>query len=348
MWHLKVNHTAKNVTEPVHNRLMPEKIGFEIYLIMIAMVIFTILEFGFNSSKLPFEILLGISVLNYFLIVFLYYGIATLAYQHRTWLLWGSGAAIYIVAYMFTGLSSIWAVLSEWSMILFGGAVIGRLTYKNIEHQKVYIFGMLAVTMFALFMFAPFWSIIIDEFTTYGAEMIESAKQTLPLIGYSAEEIATHAFRFEAAFAFIARIIPALLLFSAVMQFSIGYLFFVHILKRKNESIRPVAPFNMWKMPYYVTAVILIAAVMRFIGNESIILVGDNILTFLALFYAITGLSLMEYYIKKIKLHPFVRICFYVLLFLTQHIGFFAAVFLGFIDSFKDFRNKEKLSLQNE
>ena len=99
---------------------------------------------------------------------------------------------------------------------------------------------------------------------------------------------------------------------------------------------------------FYVSFILLIGAGMRFLGTDTITQIGDNVLVFLAVFYSISGLSLIEYYLKKLKLPPFVKFSFYLLLFITQLIGFFVAVFAGFIDSFKDFRNKEQLNLQNE
>lgn len=315
---------------------------------MLGMVIFTILEFGLNSLNPPLVITLLISMVDYFLIVFLYYGIATLAFQKHTWLLWGSAVAIYVIAYMFTGISTVWVVLSEWSMILFGGVVIGRLTLKHLEHKKVYTFGMIAVIIFALAMFAPLWNLVMTDFSSFANEMIESGKQTLPSAGYSAEEVATLLTSFDKVIGFITRIIPALLILGSVFQFSIGYLLFAFLLQRKYPASRPVMPFTLWKMPFYVTVILLMGAVMHFFGNEPLKQIGDNILTFLSVFYCIFGLSLIEHYLRRFKMHPVFRLGFYILLFLTQMVGFFVAVFLGFIDSFKDFRNIEQLKLKKE
>lgn len=336
------------MTELVHKNHVSPKIRWEVYGTLIAMFLFTLLEFGIKGVELPVILVLGISSVNYFLILILYAGIAMLAYKGRTRLLWGSGLAVFIVGLMFTGTDFVWTMFSQWSMILFGGAVIGRLTMKNEAVQKVYTFGMLAVLLFALTMYLPLLSIIAEEFTKASATMIENAAISLPAAGYSAEETATLITGVNKSLSFTGRIIPSLLLLSSVLQYTLGYFIFVYILSRRENSVSKIAPFSMWKMPYYLTIILLAGACFRFFGGESVSLMGDNVLVFLAFFYSISGLALMEYYLKKLKFPPFVKVSFYILLFITQLVGFFVAVFAGFIDSFKDFRNSEQLNLQNE
>ncbi len=332
----------------VHNNNLAPKIGWEVYITIAAMALFTLLEFALKGVESSVILIYGVSTINYFLILILYIGIATLAYKGHTWLLWGCGLAVYIVGFMFTGIDFAWTMFSEWSMILFGGAIIGRLTLKNEAPQKVYTIGLAAVLLFALVMYLPLLNIITEAISKMSTAMIENAKTTLPATGYSAEETATLITGFNKTSAFIKRVIPSILLLTSVLQYSIGYLVFMNILSKKDTTVLKTTPFTMWRMPFYVSFILLIGAGMRFFGTETITQIGDNILVFLAVFYSISGLSLIEYYLKKLKLPPFVKFSFYLLLFITQLIGFFGAVFAGFIDSFKDFRNKEQLNLQNE
>lgn len=332
----------------VHKNNLAPKIGREVYITIAAMVLFTLLEFGLKGVDSSVIMIIGMSSINYFLVLILYVGIAILAYKGHTWLLWGCGLVVYIAGFMFTGVYFAWTMFSEWSMILFGAALVGRLTLKNEKPQKVYIIGLAAVLLFALMMYLPLLNIITEAVSKMTATMLDNAKTTLPATGYSVEETATLITGFNKTSAFIERVLPSILLLSSVLQYSIGYLVFMNILSKKDNSVSKTAPFTTWKMPFYVSFVLLIGASMRFLGTETITKIGDNILVFIAVFYSISGLSLIEYYLKKLKLPPFVKFSFYLLLFITQLIGFFGAVFAGFIDSFKDFRNKEQLNLQNE
>ena len=252
-----------------------------------------------------------------------------------------------MLGYAFTGLESAWTVLAEWSMILFGGAVIGRLTLKQIEQKHVYTFGMLAVVLFAFAMYAPHLKLLLATFHDESVKMLDIGKQFLAGSGSSAEETATMLVGMEKTLGFFERILPALIILGAVFQFTFGYLIFAYRTQQSDPGVN-LQPFIMWKMPYYATPLLLVGALMNFFGNDMIARVGDNLLTFLVVFYSITGLALIEFFLRKLKLHPIMRFSVYLLLFLTQYISFFFAVFLGFIDSFKDFRNKQLLSLQNE
>ncbi len=329
------------------NQLAP-KIGWEVYSTVFAMFLYTLLEFGIKGVALPGILILGVSSINYMLILFLYVGIALLAYQGHTWLLWGSAVLVYIIGYMFTGLDFAWTMLSQWSMILFGGFVIGRLTLKQEANQKVYTIGMVAVLLFALSMYLPLLSKLTAGIAEASADMLATAQTSMPTMGYSAEETATWINGMNVSLAFVQRIFPALLILSAVFQYSIGYMIFNAFISRKESTVESIPAFTLWKMPFYLTPLLLGAACLRFFGGESLRLVGDNILVFLTVFYSIAGLSLIDYYLKKLKFPSYVKVSFYILLFFTGHLGFVVTVFAGFIDSFKNFRKSDQLNLQNE
>jgi len=336
------------MTALVHNNQLSPKIGWEAYVTLFAMFLFTLLEFGIKGVDFPAAMIFGISSINYFLVLVLYVGIAMLAYKGHTWLLWGSGIAVYVFGYMFTGLDFVWTMFSEWSMILFGGFLIGRLTLKEEKQLKVFMLGMAAVLLFAMAMYLPLFTVITEEFSKASSAMIESAQLTLPTAGYSAEETATIITSLQKSLSFTERVMPSLLLLSSVLQYSIGYLAFIFLLYKRENLSSVMTRFTEWKMPYYAAVFLLAGVAFRFFGNETISRVGDNLLVFLAIFYSICGLSLLEFYLKKMKFSPFIKFGFYLLLFITQLIGFFVAVFVGFLDSFKEFRNRDQLDLQNE
>ena len=74
-------------------------------------------------------------------------------------------------------------------------------------------------------------------------------------------------------------------------------------------------------------------------------LVADNLLLILAVFYSVTGIALMEFFMKKFYVSMLGRILIYILLFLSHVIGFALLAFLGFVDSFYDWRRKYPLPL---
>ncbi len=57
-----------------------------------------------------------------------------------------------------------------------------------------------------------------------------------------------------------------------------------------------------------------------------------------SIFYCLTGLALMEFLLRRLQLSRLMKILFYLFLFISQFVGFFAAALLGLIDSFADWR----------
>lgn len=141
---------------------------------------------------------------------------------------------------------------------------------------------------------------------------------------------------------------PALIVLNVIMQFSFGYLLFIYVTGRYEQNKRLLLPFKYWKMPYMVMLLLLVAIPMRMFGKEPFLIIADNILIFLAVFYSVTGLALIEYYLRAFKLSRLLRILFYLMIFFSQMIGFLATALLGFIDSFANWRKSRLLSFSKE
>lgn len=336
------------MTETIHYTDKKNLSAKEIVFILSAMVLFAVLEYGVIQQTEKVKFLFLTSGIVYFLKLYLYYGTAYLAFHKKTTFLAIGAVVVYTAALLIPGDDTVWILIADWSAILFGSVIMGRYLLKEANYERVYIAGLLAVLLCAVAMYAPHWEMLISSFKLNTADILSSLRTSLPAAGYSTGESATMMDSITNGMALTAYIIPALTLLSTVMQYSIGFLIFLYILIRRKELVKPIASFKMWKMPYYVTSVIIVGALLHFLGNEIVVQTGDNILVFLSVFYALTGLSLFEYFLSKIRLHWSMKLGMYLLLFFTAHIGYLAFVLLGFVDSFKDFRKIELLSLQSK
>ncbi|NOY89195.1 MAG: DUF2232 domain-containing protein [FCB group bacterium] len=320
----------------------------EIYFIVPIMFIYTFLMYGKIDNNTGTLIIALMSTLTYFLAIYLFYGIAYMAYSKHTYLLWGSGVAAFVVGYLMTGLSEIWTLLMSWSMILFAGAIIGRLTLTGKSYQKIYLIGLLAVSVFSLGLFSPIWHDLLITATQKSTEMINEVRQSLQAMGYSADAIRESTDSTIKMFHALIRLIPALMILSVVVQFSLGFIIFIYRINKNNLQTQKLAPFIHWKIPFGVTPLLMVAILLRIFGSATYALVADNVIAFLAFFYAITGLALMEFYLEKFNFSKFMRVLFYVMFFFTQLIGLFVAALIGFIDSFADWRKSQPLNLAKE
>ena len=138
--------------------------------------------------------------------------------------------------------------------------------------------------------------------------------------------------------AFSVRLAPASTIISGIVQLSLGLLWLIWRMGQAEPARGEVRRFTFWKVPFALTPVTGIAVLARLLGNEQIQLIADNALLVLAIFYSVCGLALMEFILHRFKVSLFVRILFYLLLFLTQVAGLLVMVLLGFVDSFLDWR----------
>lgn len=320
------------------------------YLTVCVMLLFSYLVNGVldNSSQIDAFLVLVLTTVVYFMTVYLYFGIAHMAFENRNNLLWIGGIVAVIFGYLFSGIGNLYLLLTGWSMLLFGGALIGRLTFQNRSASTVYIAGLTAVAIFAIAYYWPIWPYLADGLSKYSLEVMESLRGSMITLGYGADAVDKSMANTQKMVEFVIRIIPALSILGSVMQFSIGYLLFLLILERFKTGRRYVQPFSLWKMPFWLMPVAIVAMLLILLGSSSLRQIGENMLVFLIVYYAITGLALIDFYLKKLKLTLFFKILFYLFLFLTQFIGFFAAALLGFIDSFADWRKVQSLSFENE
>jgi uncharacterized protein YybS (DUF2232 family) len=308
------------------------------YPIVGAMLLYSVLQFGHWGERMGGAVVFLFAVITYFLVIYLYYGIAQLAYTQCTLPLWGGLTAALILPFLFFGTSEVWTLLTGWGMLLSAGVLTGRLSLANYKQGRIYIIGATAVTVFFALQSLPMWSEFIKSAPEIGDSFIRQSEQFLLGIGYSPEMIGENLAYTRKLFDVMVRLFPALTVLGALLQFSAGYLVFVSRVSRQAWPSVRLPPFIYWKVPFGFTPLLIIMILVRFWGGEMLKMSADNVLVVMAVYYCIAGLALMEYYLRKLHLSRLMRVFFYVLLFLTQLAGFFVAVLVGFIDSFADWR----------
>jgi len=336
---LKVNHSVDRVaSDSITHRVQKEGLLGGVYPIVAAMLVYSILAYGNVDGYLGGAAILLTSVVAYFLTMYVYYGIARLAYQGYTHLLLGGAVAAVIVSLFMSGLSAIWAPLAGWVMLLLAGAATGRLTHGGYLQGQVYVIGAAVVAILFTLQSIPIWNKFLQTAPRLGEAFAQQVQLFLVGLGYSAEMIQGDLEQSRKVFDVLVRLFPAATILGALLQFSIGYLAFVLWVGRKDPSRRCYVPIILWKVPFGFAPVLIVAILVRFVGGEPLRMIADNALTVLAVYYCVAGLALIEYYLKKLHVSRLTKVLFYLLLFLTQLVGFFAVALVGFVDSFFDWR----------
>jgi uncharacterized protein YybS (DUF2232 family) len=294
------------------------------------------------------------SAVAYMLSIYTLYGVSRLAFDGRNYLLWGGAVLAFVAGYLLTGADGLWHLLTAWGLILFAGVIVGRLTAAGKNHLLVYLAGLLVAAVFALAYYAPLFGQLMSAASVWTDRFMEEITQGLINLGYGADAVRQNLESTKEMLKVVVRLLPATLILSAVLPFSIGYLVFAHRLGPKGVFDLKTLRYERWKMPFAVMPVVIVAVLMRLLSSGKVALVADNILASLAFYYVITGLALMEYYLRR-YLPTFLRVMFYISFFMSQFIGlFFSAVMLlivallGFVDSFLDWRKVQQLSLEKK
>lgn len=319
----------------------------EAYLIVAVMFTYAIL-IGLISNPASLAASLIVSTIAYFMGIYLYYGVARLAFSGRDILLWTGGTLAFVTSYSVSGLTSLWSLVTAWSMILIAGTAVGRLSFSGRRQLHIYTIGLLIVAAFAIAQFWPLWNEMMSTASTLIEQLVQDAREKLMAREYGVDAVSKSLDSSERMLNVMVRLIPIFTILGSVLPFTVAYLIFSYRLKKMDSVPNAVAPFVLWKMPFAVMPILIVTILMRLFGSEVMKLTADNMLAFLALFYSVTGLALIEYYLRKLNFSTFLKVMFYIVFFLSQLIGLFLAAFLGFVDSFLDWRKVQQLSLERK
>jgi uncharacterized protein YybS (DUF2232 family) len=337
-----VNHIVDKIapeTSVYENRAGKRRHGS--HFVVAAMLVYSFLVYGQWGGRTADAPALFTAGITYFLAMYLYYGVARLAYQQHTYFLWGGATTAIVISYLLLGVTGLWAVLTGWSMLLFAGALSGRLTLTGHSQRRVYLVGAVTVAVIFTVQSLPMWGDFMRVAPEFANSLLEQWEQSLIGMGYSSDAVQQILKESRKLIDILIRIIPAVTVMSALLQFTVGYLAFVWWVDRNNRLSARLVPFVHWKVPFSLAPVVIISLLMRFFGGETLQLIGDNVLAIMTMYYCVAGLAVIEYYLRKLHVSRMMKVFFYVLMFFTQLIGFFVAALVGFVDSFAEWRKIE-------
>ncbi|MFH1373571.1 MAG: DUF2232 domain-containing protein [bacterium] len=311
-----------------------------VYPVLAAMSIYSVVAYTGAEGHAVGVVAVLSGVLAYFLTMYIYFGIAWLVYEHRYRLLTVGAASAVIIACIMAGPADLAFPLCGWAMMLLAGIVTGRLTRRRYRQGQVYLIGAFVVAGLFTLQSISLWV----EFLKAAPELVDNLaaqlQQLLGSQGHGPEVVRESVDQSRRAFNIVIRLFPALTVMGVLMQFSVGYLVFFWWVCRREPSQSCVPPLY-WKMPFGFSVVVMGAILTRLLGGDLLQTVGDNVLAILATYYCVAGLALIEYYLRKLRVSKLMKILFYLLLLLTQLMGFLVVALVGFIDSFTDWRRSQ-------
>jgi uncharacterized protein YybS (DUF2232 family) len=106
-------------------------------------------------------------------------------------------------------------------------------------------------------------------------------------------------------------------------------------------ALPPWPAWNRWKSPEVLVWPLIAAGFMVLVSNQTLTLIGLNLLIVLGAVYLLHGLAIVAFYFEKWKLPSIVRGIGYGLIFLQQLVSL-VVMALGLFDLWLDFRRLTK------
>ena len=307
-------------------------------LVLAGMLVYHLVGFVLIKLTDSFPLVLLASTAAYLLAIYLFYGLACLAFRGQNNLLWSAAAVVLAVSLAATGFKDGFIVTGSWVMLVAASAAAGNLARNGQSGLKIYLAGMAVIVFFHLVVFLPLWPEMMKELTKEMPRLLDFFKTFLVNGGYNQSTADDYTFGLRRMFDLLIHLVPAAMIMGVVTQFSIGLMVFFLRGVDGFMTDRLLPAFHYWKMPFGFIAPVIVAVLMRVLGGNILQIIADNVLFVLAVYYCLTGLALSEYVIKKIRMSTVMRILYYIMLFFSSIYGFIIFALLGFIDSFKDWR----------
>jgi uncharacterized protein YybS (DUF2232 family) len=302
------------------------------------MVLFPVLNYGVPMWT-PNLWLGTLSItIAYFLGIYLIRGIAIAVAEGRMLLIIVMGVVAAVLGGAVSHPQQLLMMEANLGAIVASGLVIGRLAMTESSQLRLYLWGLAVVIIGGMLMWAPQWPMIMQTFSDGVGEATVRAKEMLVAAGYH-EDMAQEAVeRIRHLMNNVAKLIPTGTVMNIVAQFSVGFLWFLYRGVPGNAAVGELRPFLLWKAPFGLTPIMIVGILGLQFGGETLNLAAINVLAALSIFYCVTGLALLQYFMARLKVPLWFKVLFYIVFALSGLIGYLGAVLLGFVDSFADWR----------
>ncbi|MBI5266568.1 MAG: DUF2232 domain-containing protein, partial [candidate division Zixibacteria bacterium] len=269
--------------------------------------------------------------------VFLYGGLPALVFRGQ-WSSLGAGIVIALGVSAMWAAGTLWPWLTTWLALGGAGIATGHLARTGKPVSVVFGVGALIVISATLLQIVPVYGVMAEIVRTRLDGIIEVLRMQLTSAGNSAAVVDESVVALNKIADTLVRLLPSGMAMAAVTQYALGFGVFSYVVVAPAGQRAVVPPFATWRAPFGLAVLVLMAAAGRFLGGETIKIIADNLLAMLALVYVVTGMSLVEHFMRRVRIGWFGRIAMYIMLFLAQILGFLVVALIGFGDSYFDWR----------
>ncbi|RME25022.1 MAG: DUF2232 domain-containing protein [Candidatus Zixiibacteriota bacterium] len=309
-----------------------------------ALVLF---KYGLGFGRLGTAVMSLSLFLAYLVTVYVYASVAMLAYRGKWALLLTAIPVAVGVSLLLSGPLPPSTVVIDWLMPALAGITTGLLLRQHTGVSRPYLAGVAVVTILAVLWLGFQWAAMRETVQMMGDDLAKTMQMIASGKGNLDSDISD---QIHQATRMLIRLMPGLMAINFVTQYSLGTLVFFGAVAREDPTAPRPAPFTMWAMPFWPMAIVPVAIGLRYLMGGTVGIIADNLLLLLSVFYCVTGLALVEYWFRKLRLPGLLRIVMYLMLVPAGVFGYLTLAVAGFADSYFDWRHPEadQESLNNE
>jgi hypothetical protein len=231
-----------------------------------------------------------------------------------------------------------------WAVLVFlPAAFMSGSIRRGFSAYKAQILALLPASMLMMLYLANLgnvatdWKDVLGNMSTLVIDWYREAMKALPS-SLSPEEVNMFKAFVESLFDLFHRFFAGLVICWAAAMNIAAYYFAGMMIRKEGGFCRELRDFVLWKLGVHSMILLAFALVFWVIGIKGTMPFADNLLFILGVSYMVVGLAVIEYYLKRRRIHAALRIAFYVILFLSGWVGGLLAAVLGLVDSHFDFR----------
>ena len=327
-----------------HIPILPKKSA--VWSVLIVVLVYPLVTFGLGMGSRELALSFLGSALSYPLAMYLYRGIPVVVAGGKIMLLALTALAAVLLGAVWCPGQLVLMMFSSWLTIVGTGVVVGYRLRTETSQLRLYLWGLAIVIVGAIAVWVPQLPMLMSGVAESMAPVVKDLKKSFTMAGIGEDVVAEYVEQARKMVAIGVHLIPSLLIMTTVMQYSIGFLWFMQRDGERLTRTGKLCPFKRWRVPTAVIPVLAVLAIIRLIFGQTVALVTDNIMISLSVFYCVTGLSLVTYVLDKGKVSLWLRIPFFLMLTLTGILGYFGLTLLGFFDSYFDWRKPRKADVE--
>jgi uncharacterized protein YybS (DUF2232 family) len=176
-------------------------------------------------------------------------------------------------------------------------------------------------------------------------ESLEGASEFYSSIGINPENIEPLLNSLKEMAKILPIIIPSILLLASIMDAFLNFNVARLVLKKLGHTIKPLPPFIYWQLPIYTVPMFLAGMAMSmlyyFYPSEILRFIGMNLTIFFPYLFMIQGLSLLAFFLNRMKANKILRITI-VIFVIFNPVFSRILVFAGLLEILFNFRKLKK------